>query len=82
MFWPPDSPWALGGGQTKKNTARAMCLMQKSEKMILFRFRMRRRRGLSVAAKNSELKGVGIEIDPLRYLFPGLDSRLTVVARR
>lgn len=69
MFWPPDSPWAPWW-RTDKNTARAMCLMAKVGKNdIVYDLGCGDGEALSVAAKEFGAKGVGIEIDPLRYLF-------------
>lgn len=69
MFWPPDSPWAPWW-RTDRKTARAMCRLAKiSKKDTIYDLGSGDGTTLIVAAKEFGAKGVGIEIDPLRYLF-------------
>lgn len=69
MFWPPDSPWAPWW-RTNKKVARAMCRLAKiSKKDIVYDLGCGDGTALSIAAKEFGVKGVGVEIDPLRYLF-------------
>lgn len=67
MFWPPDSPWAPWW-RTNKKVARAMCRLGKiSKKDVLYDLGSGTGTALIVAAKEYGAKGVGIEIDPLRF---------------
>lgn len=69
MFWPPDSPWSPWW-RTNKKTVRAMCRLAKiSKKDVVFDLGCGDGTALSIAAKEFGARGVGIEIDPLRYLF-------------
>lgn len=69
MFWPPDSPWAPWW-RTNKKVAQAMCHLAKLKKDdIVYDLGSGDGTALSVAAAEFKARGVGIEIDPLRYLF-------------
>lgn len=68
MFWPPDSPWAPWW-RTNKKTARAMCRLAKIDKEdIVYDLGSGTGTALGVAAKEFGASGVGIEIDPLRFI--------------
>lgn len=72
MFWPPDSPWAPWW-RTNKEVARAMCRLAKiGKKDVIYDLGSGTGTALIVAAKEFGAKGVGIEIDPLRYLVSSL----------
>jgi len=67
MLWPPDSPWAPWW-RTNKKTARAMCMLAKVGKDdIVYDLGCGDGTALITAAKEFGAKGVGIEIDPVRY---------------
>jgi len=69
MFWPPDSPWAPWW-RTSKKVARAMCFLAKVGKNdIVYDLGCGDGEALNIAAREFGAKGVGIEIDLLRYLF-------------
>lgn len=72
MFWPPDSPWAPWW-RTSKKVARAMCRLAKVNKDdIVYDLGSGDGTTLIVAAKEFGAKGVGIEIDPLRYFISSM----------
>jgi len=72
MFWPPDSPWAPWW-RTNKKTAHAACkLANISSKDTVYELGSGDGTFLSVAAKDFEARGVGIEIDPLRFMISTL----------
>jgi 16S rRNA A1518/A1519 N6-dimethyltransferase RsmA/KsgA/DIM1 with predicted DNA glycosylase/AP lyase activity len=76
MVWPPDSPWAPWW-RTNKKVARAMCLLAKvGKKDNIYDLGCGDGEALSIAAKEFGAKGVGIEIDPLRYLFSKIRFRI------
>lgn len=65
--WPPDSPWAPWW-RTSKKTARAICQLAKIKKDdLIYDLGSGDGTALMIAAKEFGAKGVGIEIDPLRY---------------
>jgi ribosomal protein L11 methylase PrmA len=67
MVWPPDSPWAPWW-RTSKKTARAICKLAKVKNGdLIYDLGSGDGTALMVAAKEFGAKGVGIEIDPLRY---------------
>jgi len=72
MVWPPDSPWAPWW-RTSKKTARAMCNLAKIKKDdIVYDLGSGEGTALLVAAKEFGAKGIGVEIDPIRYLYSKL----------
>ncbi len=69
MVWPPDSPWAPWW-RTSKKTARAMCKLAKVTKEDnVYDLGSGEGTALLIAAKEFGATGVGVEIDPLRFLF-------------
>lgn len=76
MFWPPDSPWAPWW-RTNEKVARAMCRLAKvSKKDTVYDLGCGDGTALNIAAKEFGAKGVGIEIDLLRYLFSKIRFKL------
>lgn len=72
MFWPPDSPWTPWW-RTNKKTARAVCkLIGLSSKDIVYELGCGDGAFIALAAKEFGVKGVGIEIDPLRFIISTL----------
>lgn len=88
MFWPPDSPWAPWW-RTNKKVARAMCRLAKvNKKDVVYDLGCGDGMALNIAAKEFGASGVGIEIDPLRYLFSqirfklnGLDKKIKIIKK-
>jgi predicted RNA methylase len=82
MFWPPDSPWTPWW-RTNKKIARAMCKLAKIDKKdVIYDLGCGDGTALSVAAGDFGASGVGIEIDPLRYLFSKIRFRLNGLERK
>lgn len=85
MIWPPDSPWAPWW-RTSDETARAMCkLADVGKNDIVYDLGSGDGGSLIIAAKEFGSKGVGIEIDPLRFFISkvlikvkGLSSKIQV----
>lgn len=68
MIWPPDSPWAPWW-TTKPEIARRMCQLAKvNSKSIVYDLGCGTGTALIVACQEFKAVGVGIEIDPLRFL--------------
>lgn len=88
MFWPPDSPWAPWW-RTNKKVARAMCKLAKiGRKDFIYDLGCGDGTALAIAAREFGAKGVGIEIDPLRFLFSkfrmkisGLNKNVTILKK-
>lgn len=79
MFWPPDSPWAPWW-RTNKKIARAMCRLAKvSKKDIVYDLGCGDGTALIIASKEFKANGVGIEIDPLRFIISNLMIRMNRV---
>lgn len=82
MFWPPDSPWAPWW-RTKKQTARAICKLAKVGKEdVVYDLGCGTGTALIIAGKEFGAKGVGIEIDPLRFVVSTLMIRINRAANR
>ena len=87
-FWPPDSPWTPWW-RTNKKVARAMCLLAKiNKKDVIYDLGSGTGTALIVAACEFGANGVGIEIDPLRYLFSktrvkinGLNRKIKIIKK-
>lgn len=72
MVWPPDSPWAPWW-RTNRKVARAMCkLAEVGENDVVYDLGSGDGTTLIVAAKEFGARGVGIEIDPLRYFISSM----------
>lgn len=82
MIWPPDSPWAPWW-KTNKGTARAMCkLAHVTKEDVVYDLGSGTGNALIVAAKEFGAKGVGIEIDPLRFIISALMTHINRVQDR
>lgn len=80
MVWPPDSPWAPWW-RTNKKIARAACRLAKiSSKDIVYELGSGDGIFLIVVAKEFGARGVGIEIDPLRFLISTIMIRIIRVS--
>lgn len=76
MVWPPDSPWAPWW-RTNKKIARAACRLAKiSSKDVVYELGSGDGTFLIVAAKEFGARGVGIEIDLLRFLISTIMIRI------
>lgn len=77
--WPPDSPWAPWW-KTDIKTARAMCNLAKVGKNdVVYELGSGNATALIIAVKEYGARGVGIEIDPLRFLVSTLMIRINRV---
>lgn len=73
--WPPDSPWSPWW-TTSKAVARIMFKVAKLKRgQIIYDLGSGTGDALIVAAKEYHAKGVGVEIDPLRYLISKYKAR-------
>ncbi|MCL5073560.1 MAG: 50S ribosomal protein L11 methyltransferase [Actinobacteria bacterium] len=67
MIWPPDSPWAPWWRTNKKIARKACELARITSKDIVYELGSGDGTFLTIAAKEFGARGVGIEIDPLRF---------------
>lgn len=78
--WPPDSPWAPWW-RTSKEKARAVCRLAKiSNNDIVYELGCGEGNTLIVSALEFGAKGVGIEIDPLRYWLAKIRAKMNGVS--
>jgi ribosomal protein L11 methylase PrmA len=76
MVWPPDSPWAPWW-RTSKKVARAQCKLAKIKKGdLIYDLGSGDGTALMIAAKEFGAKGVGLEIDLIRFYISKLLLRL------
>lgn len=74
--WPPDSPWAPWW-RTNKKIARAMCKLAKVEENdVVYDLGSGDGTALITAAKEFGAQGIGVEIDPLRFILATLMTRI------
>ena len=86
--WPPDSPWAPWW-QMPENVIRAICRMAKlSSKDVIYDLGCGTGKALCFAAKKYGVHGVGIEIDPIRFLLAkwnvsrfGVEREISILKR-
>lgn len=85
MVWPPDSPWSPWWRTSDKAIQSAFKLAKLSSKDIVYDLGSGDGRTLMIAAKEFGARGVGIEIDPLRFFiskilvrFSGLSDKINV----
>ena len=74
MVWPPDSPWSPWWRTSNKVARRAFKLANLTEKDIVFELGSGEGLALMIASEEFGARGVGIEIDPIRFYL----SRLLV----
>lgn len=80
FVWPPDSPWAPWW-RTNKKIARAACRLAKiGPKDTVYELGCGDAMFLITAAKEFGARGVGIEIDPLRFFLAKLLVRYAGVS--
>lgn len=80
MVWPPDSPWSPWW-RTSRRIARVQCTLARVTKHdIVYDLGCGDGTALIIAAKEYGAKGIGIEIDPLRYVIAQLRIRLHSLA--
>lgn len=70
--WPPDSPWAPWW-RTNRKTAREICKLAKITKSdLVYELGSGNATFLITAAKEFGARGIGIELDPLRFFISTL----------
>lgn len=80
MVWPPDSPWAPWW-RTNGKTARAMCNLAKIKKGdFIFDLGSGDGTALVIASKEFKARGIGIEIDTLRYFISKINFKINGVS--
>lgn len=84
-IWPPDSPWAPNWKTNRKTAQAAFKLAKVSKKDTVYELGSGSAMALIVAASEYGAKGVGIEIEPFRFLLSkitiwrsGLNKKITL----
>lgn len=72
MLWPPDSPWAPWWRTSDAKIRESMKLAKVTKKDIVYDLGCGDGRTLIIAAKEFGAKGVGIEIDYLRFFISSM----------
>lgn len=80
MIWPPDSPWAPWWRTKDHEIRQALKLAKVSKKDTIFDLGSGDGRVLIVAAKEFGAHGIGIEIDPLRFIISKLAVRISRIS--
>ena len=81
MVWPPDSPWTPWW-RTSKKVARAQCRLAKIKKGdLIYDLGSGDGTALMIAAKEFGAKGIGLEIDLIRFYISKLLLRLYGVSK-
>lgn len=76
MFWPPDSPWAPWW-RTNSKTAKAIFKLAKTKRGdLVYDLGSGDGTALVTGFKDFGIRGVGIEIDPLRYFISKIRIKL------
>lgn len=66
-IWPPDSPWAPWWQMPEKTVKRMCSLVKVAKSSVIYDLGSGTGNALIIAAKEYGAKGIGIEIDPIRY---------------
>ncbi len=84
-IWPPDSPWAPNWKTNRKVAKAAFRLAKVSKKDTVYELGSGSAMALIIAASEFGAKGVGIEIEPFRFLLSkitiwrsGLNKKITL----
>ena len=82
MLWPPDSPWAPWW-RTNERIAIAICRLAKINKNdVVYDLGCGDGVLVNVAAKKFGAKAVGIEIEPSRFLFAKIRTKLNGLSKK
>lgn len=71
-LWPPDSPWAPWWATKNKQIREALKLAEVTKDDIVYDLGCGDGRVLIIAAKEFGARGIGIEIDPLRFFISSI----------
>lgn len=80
MIWPPDSPWAPWWRSSDNTIRVAFKLANVKKGEVVYDLGCGDGRSVIIAAKEFGAKGIGIEIDPLRFYISKLASKLAGVS--
>lgn len=88
MIWPPDSPWAPWWRTSDEKIRKALKLARVTSKDIVYDLGSGDGRVLIIAAKEFNARGIGVEIDPLRFYISkfliklnGVSDKITIVRK-
>jgi hypothetical protein len=73
--WPPDSPWSPRWRTSRKTAQAAFDLAKLKKGETVYELGSGEAIALMVASEEFEAKGVGVEIDPFRYMLSKLSIK-------
>lgn len=76
FVWPPDSPWAPWWRTQDREIRESLKLAKVTKKDVVYDLGCGDGRVIILAAKEFGARGVGIEIDPLRFLISAIMIRI------
>jgi len=82
MIWPPDSPWAPWWRTSDKKIREALKLAGVKKGDMVYDLGSGDGRSVVIAAKEFGGRGIGIEIDPLRFYLSKLLAKLKGVSNQ
>lgn len=82
MVWPPDSPWAPWWRTTNVKARVGLKLAEVTKDDVVYDLGCGDGRVVILAAKEFGTKGVGVEIDPLRFLLANFLVRKNKVSKK
>lgn len=82
MLWPPDSPWAPWWRISNAKAREILKIAKVTKDDIIYELGSGEGRVLILAAKEFGARGVGIEIDPLRFIISKILVRLNDVSKK
>lgn len=80
MIWPPDSPWAPWWRTSDKKIRIALKLAGVKKEDVVYDLGSGDGRSVIIAVKEFGAKGIGIEIDPLRFYLSKLFAKFNGVS--
>lgn len=88
MIWPPDSPWAPWWRTSDEKIRKALKLARVTSKDIVYDLGSGDGKVLIIAAKEFNARGIGVEIDPLRFYISkfliklnGVSDKITIARK-
>src|SRR3989344_5877501 len=82
MVWPPDSPWAPWWRSSDNTIRTALKFANVKKGEIVYDLGSGDGRSVIIAAKEFGARGIGVEIDPLRFYISKLSSKLAGVSNK
>ncbi|HKC14457.1 MAG TPA: SAM-dependent methyltransferase [Patescibacteria group bacterium] len=82
MIWPPDSPWAPWWRTSDEKIRKAFKLADLRDSDVVYDLGSGDGRSVIIAAKEFGARGIGVEIDPLRFYLSKLFAKFNGVSHK